>query len=75
MNIVEKGEWASRQVKMPNIIVGLSMIVSGWLKGNGTEQMEQSTEHTVLLKRDGLSAKNSRWRMNAEVGWSMEAEV
>ena len=75
MNIVEKGEWASRQTKRRNIIVGLSTIVSGRLKGNGTEQMERSAERTVLLKRDDSSAKNSRWRMNAEVGWSVEAEV
>lgn len=39
------------------------------------ESMERSAERAVLLRKDELSAKNSRWRMIVDAELSVEAEV
>ena len=39
------------------------------------ESMKRSTEHAVLLMKDELSAKNSRWRMIVDAELSVEVEV
>ena len=60
---------------MQSVVFGLLMVAFGWLNGNETEQMKQSVERVVPLRKDKSKGERLCWGTSAEIELSVEAEL
>ena len=68
IDVVGNDEW---QAKTWNVMVGLSMTVFEWLKGNEGMKAKQSTGRTVASWEDKPKAENLHWQMSLAVELEM----
>ena len=48
-------------MKTQGIVVGLSMTVFGWLRGDDLNQTERSADHIVFLGKHELKTEKACW--------------